>query len=347
MTNQSSTEQQTEVALAAYLQQQIQGFQGPLTMKKFPGGQSNPTYLLEAASGKYVLRSKPAGELLASAHAVDREFRVIAALADTDVPVARALHLCEDAAVFGAMFYVMDYVEGRIFWDPALPEVDRNQRGGVIKEQVRVLAALHNVDVEAAGLSDFGAAGNYFERQMSRWCKQYRAAETENIGAMEILMQWLPANIPVDSGSISLIHGDYRLDNMIFHPTEPRVLAVLDWELSTLGHPLADLAYLCMCMRLPEVATLKGLAGKNREALGVLTEREIIALYCRLRGIDSIDNWLFYLAFSYFRIASICQGVFKRALTGNASDSEAISRGNVTAELADMAVKLLEEGKSL
>jgi aminoglycoside phosphotransferase (APT) family kinase protein len=333
--------------LAAYLEQWVSGFSGPVSLEKFPGGQSNPTYLLSAVSGQYVLRSKPPGELLASAHAVDREYRVLQALSDTDVPVARALHLCEDESVLGTIFYLMSYEEGRIFWDPALPELPRNQRGAFLEEQVRVLAALHNVEIDAVGLSDYGRAGNYYERQISRWTKQYKAAETVLIPEMEELMGWLPENIPVDDCHISLIHGDYRLDNLIYHPTEPRILAVLDWELSTLGHSLADLAYLCMCMRLPKMETLQGLAGKNRAELGLLDEQEIIALYCGLRGIDHIDNWTFYLAFSYFRMASICQGVYQRGLNGNASDSTAVSRDNVATPLAGMAVELLDAGDEL
>ncbi len=333
--------------LAFYLEQHIPKFSGPLSLEKFQGGQSNPTYLLSAASDQYVLRSKPPGELLASAHAVDREYRVLRSLADTDVPVARAYHLCEDESVLGSMFYVMSYEDGRIFWDPALPEVPMEQRRAVLEEQVRVLAALHNVDLESVGLIDYGPAANYYQRQISRWTKQYKAAETQQIAGMETLMQWLPENIPAGDGSVSLIHGDYRLDNLIYHPTEPRVLAVLDWELSTLGHPLADLAYLCMCMRLPEIGTLKGLAGKNPADLGLPNEVELIALYCKLRDIDHIDHWLFYLAFSYFRIAAICQGVYQRAQTGSASDSKAASRDNVTSLLADMAIDLLQGGGEL
>ncbi|MEH6581065.1 MAG: phosphotransferase [Halioglobus sp.] len=335
------------VKLAAYLEQQIPGFAGPLSLGKFPGGQSNPTYLITAASGQYVLRSKPRGELLASAHAVDREFRVLQALVDTDVPVAKAYHLCEDDSVFGSMFYVMSYEAGRTFWDPALTDIARDQRRPILEQQVRALAALHNVDVEAVGLSDYGRPGNYYERQISRWTKQYRAAETEPLPAMEELIQWLPENVPVDDGNVSLIHGDYRLDNLIYHPTEPRIIAVLDWELSTLGDPLADIAYFCMCLRLPKIYSLQGLAGKNLEQLGLPNEKEIVALYCALRGIEGIDNWLFYLAFSYFRIASICQGVYSRAQSGNASDSTAASRANAAPQLAGMAVTLLLDGNEL
>ena len=331
-------------ALAAYLEKQVAGFSGPLSLEKFPGGQSNPTYLLSAASGQYVLRCKPPGELLASAHAVDREYRVLHALRETDVPVARVYHLCEDETVFGSIFYLMSYEEGRIFWDSSLPEITKDLRRSVVEEQVHVLAAMHNIDLDSVGLADYGPAANYYQRQISRWTKQYKAAETDLISSMETLMQWLPGNLPRDDGSVSLIHGDYRLDNLIFHPSEPRIIAVLDWELSTLGHPLADLAYMCMCMRLPKMETLKGLAGKNRQALGLPEEEELIALYCELRGLDHIDHWAFYLAFSYFRLASICQGVYKRAQMGNASDSQAATRENIAPALADMAIEVLRGG---
>jgi aminoglycoside phosphotransferase (APT) family kinase protein len=335
------------IELASYLEAHVEGFRGPLQLTKFDQGQSNPTFLMSSDSGRYVLRRKPPGELLASAHAVDREYKVLRALAETDVPVPQAIHLCEDESIIGSIIYLMSFEDGRIFWDPALPEVARDQRRPILEAQVRVLAAMHNVDIHTVGLSDYGPSENYYERQLSRWSKQYQAAKTEHIASMETLMQWLPANIPADASATSLIHGDYRLDNMIYHPKESRVLAVLDWELSTLGHPLADLAYLCMCMRLPEVGPLKGLAGKDRSALGVPTEEHLVALYCQLRDIDSIEHWQFYLAFSYFRIASICQGVFKRAQDGNASDSKAASRSNVAPGLADMAIQLLQEGDEL
>ena len=329
--------------LGPYLERHLDGFRGPLQLEKFDQGQSNPTFLMTAASGKYVLRRKPPGALLASAHAVDREYRVLKALADTPVPVPHALHLCKDESVIGSMFYIMSFAEGRIFWDPALPGLAKSQRRPVLEEQIRVLAVMHNVDVDAVGLSDYGPGTNYYQRQISRWSKQYRAAETEINLSMEHLMQWLPDNIPEDSGGVSLIHGDYRLDNIIYHPAGSRVLAVLDWELSTLGHPLADLAYLCTCMRLPEVGPLTGLAGKDLALLGLPSEQELVSLYCRLRGIDTIENWPFYLAFSYFRLAAICQGVFRRALDGNASDGRAITRGNLTPRLAAMAAELVNE----
>jgi aminoglycoside phosphotransferase (APT) family kinase protein len=332
--------------LAKYLEQYVADFRGPLAQEKFPGGQSNPTYLVTADSGQYVLRRKPGGQLLASAHAVDREYRVLKALEGTDVPVAQALHLCEDESVIGSMFYLMSYENGRAFWNPALPELETAERRPLLEEQVRVLAALHNVDVDAVGLGDYGPRQDYYARQIGRWSKQYRAAETSRIASMETLMEWLPEHMPLTGESVSLSHGDYRLDNLIFHPEEPRVMAVLDWELSTLGDPIADLAYLCMCMRLPQIATLKGLGGEDRDALGVPSEEEMIALYCRSRGIAGIDNWPFYLAFSYFRLASICQGVYKRGLEGNASDAGAGERENITAALADMAFELIESGVS-
>ena len=327
--------------LNSYLEDHAAGFRGLVKAEKFPGGQSNPTWLLSAASGRYVLRSKPPGQLLKSAHAVDREFRVISALADTDVPVARALHLCEDEDVTGTMFYVMSYEEGRIFWDPALPEIGREERTDYHRELIRVLAAIHEVDIDAAGLADYGRPGNYYERQISRWTKQYKAAETTQIEPMDALMDWLPANTPADDGRNGLIHGDYRIDNIIFHPGETRALAVIDWELSTLGHPLSDLAYYCMCLRLPADGDVKGLAGKDRNALGVPEEQEIIEQYGEFRRLSAIENWYFYLAFSYFRMAAICQGVYKRGLDGNASSTRALEMGRLVEPMAASAVELV------
>lgn len=327
--------------LNAYLEGHVDGFRELVRAEKFPGGQSNPTWLLSAASGRYVLRSKPHGNLLKSAHAVDREFRVIHALAATGVPVARALHLCEDEDVTGAMFYVMSYEEGRVFWDPALPELGKMERAGYYRELIRVLVAIHGVDINSVGLGDYGRPGNYYERQVSRWTKQYKAAETSVIEPMDTLMDWLPANTPPDDGQNGLIHGDYRLDNLIFHPREARVLAVIDWELSTLGHPLADLAYFCMCLRLPAEGDVRGLADKDRAALGVLEEQDVIEQYCEFRRMPAIENWHFYLAFSYFRMASICQGVYKRGLDGNASGTRALELGGLVEPMAAAAVKLV------
>ncbi len=324
-----------------YLEDQVAGFRGLVKAEKFPGGQSNPTWLLSAASGCYVLRSKPHGNLLKSAHAVDREFRVIHALAATDVPVARALCLCENEGVTGAMFYVMSYEEGRIFWDPALPELSKTERAGYYRELIRVLAAIHSVDIGSVGLGDYGRPGNYYERQISRWTKQYKAAETAVIEPINSLMEWLPANTPTDDGQSALIHGDYRLDNLIFHPDKTRIRAVIDWELSTLGHPLADLAYLCMCLRLPAEGDVRGFADKDRTALGVPDEQAVIEQYCEFRDIPAIENWHFYLAFSYFRMASICQGVYKRGLDGNASSTRALELGRLVEPLAAAAVELI------
>ena len=328
--------------LGAYLEHSIEGFIGLDGAEKFSGGQSNPTYLLSAASGRYVLRSKPPGRLLKSAHAVDREFRVIQALAGTDVPVARALHLCEDEGVTGSMFYVMSFEEGRIFWNPALPAINKEKRAGYHHELIRVLAAIHEVDVDAVGLTDYGRPGNYYERQISRWTKQYKAAETTRIEPMDILIDWLPANLPADDGQNSLIHGDYRIDNIIFHTTDVRALAVIDWELSTLGHPLADLAYYCMCLRLPADGDVKGLAGKDRNAWGVPEEQAIIEQYGEYRRLPAIENWHFYLAFSFFRMAAICQGVYKRGLDGNASHNKALEMGKLVEPMAVSAVDLID-----
>ena len=329
--------------LAAYLEQQVPGFKGPLTAEKFPGGQSNPTYAVSAESGRYVLRRKPPGLLLKSAHAVDREFKVIAALADTEVPVAKVYHLCEDESVIGSMFFLMEFVDGVVHWDATLPDLDNEQRRVMYDEMNRALAAMHSVDIDAVGLADFGKPGNYFERQIGRWSKQYRAAETGTIEAMEQLLTWLPDNLPADDGKVSLVHGDYRLDNMMFHATEPRILAVVDWELSTLGHPYADLAYQCMQWRLPPGGSLSGLQGEDRAALGIPSEEEYVARYCERMGIDTIENWTFYLAFSFFRLAAILQGVKKRALDGNASNDQALEMGALVEPLASAATALISD----
>ncbi|MBM7334283.1 phosphotransferase [Alloalcanivorax marinus] len=331
--------------LTAYLEEHVPGFKGPMSAEKFEGGQSNPTFRIKAASGEYVLRRQPPGKLLKSAHAVDREFRVMNALRDSDVPVPRMYHLCEDRDVIGSMFYVMEFCQGRIFWDAAIPEVDNAARTAMYTEMNRVLAALHDVDLDAVGLTDYGKPGSYFERQLGRWTKQYRASEINPIQAMEDLMAWLEQNQPADDGQVSLVHGDYRLDNMMWHPTEPKVIAVLDWELSTLGHPLADLAYQCMQLRMPpEGGNLSGLQGKDRHALGIPTEQEYVAMYCERRGIDRIDHWVFYLAFSFFRLAAIAQGVAKRAQEGNASSKRAGWAAQVVEPLAAMAMKIVREG---
>ena len=328
--------------LCQYLETQIEDFSGPLTAEKFAGGQSNPTFLLTTPGKQYVLRRKPPGKLLKSAHAVDREYAVLQALKDTAVPVAHPYCLCEDDEVIGSMFYIMSFEKGRILWDPALPELTKEDRKPMYMELIRVLAAMHDVDVNKVGLGDYGKPGNYFERQYSRWTKQYRAAETHTVETMERLMDWLAAHIPEDDGQVSLIHGDYRLDNIMFQADEPRAIAVLDWELSTLGHPMADLAYFCMCLRLPRIGQVKGLLGLDLEQEGLPDEQTVIDYYCQLRNIDAIEHWNFYLAFSFFRLASICQGVYKRALDGNASNEQALETGKLAEALSGFAVQLID-----
>ncbi len=338
-----------EAALGAYLERHVAGFRGLRAVTKFNAGQSNPTFRLDAASGRYVLRAKPPGELLKSAHQVDREYRVMAALAGTGVPVAKVLHLAGDDSPIGRMFYVMEFVDGRIFWDPALPEAGSNaERAAIYDSMNATLAALHGVDVAAAGLSDFGRPGSYFERQLARWTSQYRASETGAVADMDALIVWLERSLPADDGQVALVHGDYRLDNMIFAPGAPPdgayVVAVLDWELSTLGHPFSDIAYQCMQWRLPHTSEFRGLGELDRAALGLPSEEIYVAAYCRRRGISGIDNWTFCLAFSFFRLAAICQGVYKRALDGNASNPEkARTYGKAVTLLAGLAAELIAQ----
>ncbi len=327
--------------LADYLGDTIPGFSGPITSTKFSDGQSNPTYLLKTATGEYVLRRKPPGQLLKSAHAVEREYRVMQALAATDVPVPETLHLCSDESVIGSIFFVMQYVKGQIYWDPALPELSPTQRHATYMEMCRVLATLHQVDIDAVGLSDFGKPGDYFARQISRWTQQYLASQTDTIVEMDAVIDWLPANLPADDGRVSLVHGDYRLDNMIFKPSEPRIAALLDWELSTLGHPLADLAYQCMQLRMDPGKHLRGLNGVDRAALGIPSEQEYVAQYCEHCGLQRIDNWPFYLVFGFFRFAAILQGVKKRAIDGNASSAIALEYGALVRPLAEKAMAVI------
>ena len=279
-----STQELELTRLNAWLRQHVPDFDGPLIADKFAGGQSNPTFKLTAGENHYVLRRKPPGELLASAHAVDREYRVLDALRHTDVPVPQAIALCTDDEIIGSMFYVMEHLEGRIFWDPAVPEVNNAERTAIYDEMNRVLAALHSVSVEGVGLSDYGKPGNYYARQIGRWTKQYRASETELVPDMEALIEWLPNHIPEGEESVALVHGDYRLDNMIFHPTEPRIIGILDWELSTLGDPLADLAYQLMAWQFPREGGIAGLEGLNRSELGLPSDEEYIAAYCERTG---------------------------------------------------------------
>jgi aminoglycoside phosphotransferase (APT) family kinase protein len=329
-------------ALARYLEARLPGFKGPITAEKTPSGQSNPTFILGSPSGKYVLRKKPPGQLLKSAHAVDREYRVMKGLENTDVPVPRMLLLCEDDTVIGTAFFVMEFVDGTVFWNPALPELTKAQRAKVYDEQNRALAALHSVDPAKVGLADFGKAGSYFARQRDRWTKQYRASETEHLADMERLIAWLEKNEPPDDGRVSLVHGDYRLDNMIFAHDASRLLAVIDWELSTLGHPFSDLAYQCMQWRLPNRDAMRGLADVDRKSLGIPTEEEYIAKYCQRMSIPEIPHWKFCLAFSFFRLAAIVQGVKKRGLEGNASNPEkALKSGEMVPVLAKMGAAVI------
>lgn len=328
--------------LGPYLEANVEGFSALDRIEKFADGQSNPTFKVTAGTGQYVLRRQPPGKLLKSAHAVDREYRVLAALAGTNVPVPRVFHLCEDRDVIGSMFYVMEFCDGRILWDSAIPEVDKAERSAIYDEMNRVLAALHQVDIEAAGLSDFGKPGSYFERQFGRWSQQYRNSELAKIGAMEDLMAWLSDNLPEDDGRVSLVHGDYRLDNMIFDASKPEVIALLDWELSTLGHPFADVGYQCMQLRMPaRIGSISGLRGKDLDELGIPTEEAYVAKYCERTGIDGIDNFSFYVAFSFFRLAAIVQGVAKRAVDGNASNKNAAQMGEYVEPMAQLALEAI------
>ena len=340
-----------ESALTDYLEAHVEGFRGPLVATKFKGGQSNPTYLIDAASGKYVLRRKPPGKLLASAHAVDREFRVLHALSagagragtalrNSAVPVAQPLHLCVDDSVIGSMFYVMAFVPGRVFWDPALPELDATQRGAHYFAAIDALIALAQLDVTATGLADYGKPGNYFARQVARWTEQYRAAETESLYAMEQLISWLPGKVPADDGRIALVHGDFRIDNLMWTLDGSKLLAIVDWELSTLGHPYADLAYFCMALRLPRNPILPGLAGVDRGALGIPAEAALIERFAAATGLDPLPHWNFLLAFQFFRLAAIAQGVLKRALQGNASSERAMQAGAMARTIAELGAAL-------
>ena len=325
-----------------YLEANIPNFKDLKTITKFNDGQSNPTFKIEATSGNYVLRQKPIGNTLKSAHAVDREFRVLKALAKTEVPVAPVFHLCKDEDLIGSIFYIMGFVEGTVFWDPALPNINSNARTEFYMEMNRILANIHKIDVNSARLNDFGKSGNYYDRQIKRWISQYLKSETSSIRSMNQLISWLTNNVPDDDGLVCLVHGDYRLDNLIFVNNEPKVAAVLDWELSTLGHPFSDLAYQCMQLRLPKMGTLRGLAGKDRRALCIPSEKEFVSNYCKKMNIKKIKNWNFYLVFSFFRLAAILQGIAKRASEGTATNKKASQMGKFVAPLADEAIKILE-----
>lgn len=331
--------------LTIYLEAHIKGFKGPITLDKFPGGQSNPTFKLSAQSGIYVLRKQPPGKLLKSAHAVDREYKVLNALKDSDVPVAKVYHLCEDISIIGSMFYLMEFCDGAVYWSASLAEIDSNQRRTKMYDAMnKTLVDLHSVDVNAVGLSHYGKAGNYFERQLARWTNQYQATELQKITAMDDLAQWLADNLPEDDGRVCLVHGDFRLDNMMFDKNKPEIIALLDWELSTLGHPFADLAYQCMQLRMPSgMGSIDGLQNVDRASLGIPTEEEYVAKYCQRMGLKNIEHWPFYLAFSFFRLAAIVQGVAKRASEGNASNDNAKKLGAFVEPLALMALQIIKE----
>ena len=325
-----------EARLAQFLRERVVGFSGPLQVEQFRGGQSNPTFRLSAGGKRYVMRSKPgpAAKLLPSAHAVDREFRVISALANAGFPVPGTYALCEDESVIGRAFYIMDCVEGRVLWEQSLPGMTPGERASIYDEMNRVIALLHAVDYTAIGLATYGKPGNYFARQIGRWSKQYQASETEKMEAMDRLIAWLPDHIP-EGEETSVVHGDYRMDNMIFHPREPKILAILDWELSTLGHPLADFSYHCMSWHIPP-GQFRGIAGLDLAALGIPSESDYIAAYCRRTGRSRIDNWDFYLAYNLFRLAAILQGVMKRALDGTAASAQALDAGKRARPLAEL-----------
>jgi aminoglycoside phosphotransferase (APT) family kinase protein len=333
-----------EACLGRWLQDHLPGFAGLDRIEQFRGGQSNPTFLLTAADGaQYVLRKKPSGALLPSAHAVDREFRVISALQGSHVPVARPLRLCTDASVIGTMFYLMEYVAGRNFWDATLPGMTPPERAALYDEMNRVMVALHTLDYAAAGLTDYGKPGNYFARQIARWSGQYRASETERIEAMEKLLDWLPANIP-RAEETTLVHGDYRLDNLIFHADSPRLRALVDWELSTLGHPLADFSYHVMLWRLP-AGEGGGLRGLDLRSLGIPSEADYIAAYCARTGRTAIEPrvWEFCMAYNLFRIACIRQGILKRVVAGTAASRHAREAGAMARLTAEFAWRQVEE----
>lgn len=322
--------------LERYMLTHIDGYQGPLDVRQFKGGQSNPTYLLTSPGRRYVLRRKPPGKLLKSAHAVEREFRVISALHKAGFPVPRPIVLCEDEHIAGTVFFIMDFVDGRIFWELDLPECDVAERRSIYENACQTIAQLHSQDIVATGLDDFGKPGNYFSRQISRWSKQYLASATSDVPEMHELLKWLPENIPADDAT-SIVHGDFRLDNMVFHPTRPEVIAVLDWELSTIGHPLGDFTYHLMAWQMPDVGIgSNGLRGKELRSLGIPSEEEYVETYCQLTGrLDGIPNRNFYSAYNFFRIAAISQGIAGRVRDGTAA--------SVYAEQAEKAVMPLAQ----
>ncbi len=325
-----------EAELDAWMAAHVEGYRGPLTLTRLKGGQSNPTWRVEASSGRYVLRQKPLGKTLPSAHQVDREYRVMKALGATDVPVPRMLGLCEDDSVMGSMFFVMEHLEGRTLWDPRLPDMAPSERGAIFEAMNDTIAKISRVDPVAVGLGDYGRQGGYVERQIARGSKQYRASETHRIEAMDRLIEWLPENRPTAPEEVRVAHGDFRLDNLMFHPTEPRVLGVLDWELSTLGDPYADFAYNVMVWRIVP-GIFRGLGGVELQGTGIPTEDQYIDMWCRKTGRTRPENFDFYVILSLFRIAAIVQGIAKRAQDGTANDPQAAEMGRVAGPLAEIA----------
>ncbi len=328
--------------LSRWMKLNVEDFRGPLTAQQFGIGQSNPTYLLEAGGRRYVLRRKPPGALLPSAHAVDREYRIIRALADSDVPVPRTYALCADDDVIGTMFFVMEYLEGRMYPDTKMPGESAAERAAIYDAINGAAARLHKVDYAALGLADYGKPGNFFARQIDRFTRQYRAAEIEQIEAMDRLIEALPHCIPA-AEETAIFHGDFKMDNMIFHPTEPRVLAVLDWELSTLGDPRADFAYTMMIWRLTPQEYRLGIAGLDRQGIGIPTEAEYLEAYCRRTGRSRIENWDFFIVFNLFRLASILQGILVRAIKGNASNALASEYGGRARAIAEIGWREFEQ----
>lgn len=330
--------------LGAWMSEHVPGYRGPLAATAFEGGQSNPTFKLVAASGDYVLRRKPVGHVLQSAHSVDREFRVLQALGDTDVPVPKVYALCMDDAVIGSAFYVMEFLTGRVFFDPRLPDLSPADRAALFASMIDTIAKLHRIDPAAVGLADYGRPTQYMQRQFARWSKQYRLAETAPIASMDRLIDWLPERLP-DSGITGIVHGDLRLDNMLIHPTEPRVIALLDWELSTLGDPLSDLAGFCLTWRL-EPDLFRGLRGVDLESLGLPTETQMLDSYSAHVGRAGLPGWETYIVFNLFRLAAIFQGIARRALDGNASSANAAIMGAKATPTADRGWALAEAGAS-
>jgi aminoglycoside phosphotransferase (APT) family kinase protein len=328
-----------EAALAAWMRANVAGFHGPLTMEQFVGGQSNPTYKLVTPDRAYVMRRKPPGQLLKGAHAVDREAQVLTGLGKAGFPVAKVYGLCTDERIIGTWFYIMEMVEGRIFWDATLPAVARDDKPAYFDAMNDTIARLHTIDYLSVGLGDYGKPGNYFQRQIARWTKQYlEDSEAGRDPNMDRLIAWLPANIP-PGDETSIVHGDFRVDNLIFHPVEPRVVAVLDWELSTLGHPLADFTYLAMMYHMPP-HIVAGLAGADLRTLNIPTEAEYVAAYCRRTRRDAIPHYAFYVAFNVFRLAAIFHGIKGRVMRGTASSAQAAERAEAFPELARIAWRL-------